>query len=81
VHIDHLPGHRMIAGSLEAAGIPITVTDPHGNQTTVTSGNATHYGEGGFETIALEDGHFIVSIQEQRIEVDVQGETVFIHAH
>ena len=81
VHIDHLPGHRMIAGSLEAAGIPITVTDPHGNRTTVMSGNAPHYGEGGFETIALEDGSYLVSIEGQITEVTMQGETVFIHAH
>ena len=81
VHIDHLPGHRMIAGSLGEVGIPITVTDPHGNQTLVTSGNATHYGEGGFETLALEDGHYLVSIEGQVIQVEMQGETVFIHAH
>ncbi len=80
VHVDHLPGARMIAGCLNCAGVVVTIEDSCGNKTLVFSGSAPHYGEGGFETMLDEDGRYIVSIEEQEIAVDVQGDTVFIHA-
>ncbi len=80
VHVDHLPGARMIAGCLSSAGIVVQIVDARGNQTLVFSGSAPHYGEGGFETLLDEDGRYMVSIDGQEIPVDVQGDTVFIHA-
>ncbi len=80
VHVDHLPGERMIAGCLSCAGIVVTIQDAHGSKTFVFSGSAPHYGEGGFETIVDEDGCYLISIGEQDISVDVQGDTIFIHA-
>lgn len=79
-HIDHLPGTRMIAGCLDRAGLPVMIVDPHGQQILVFTGNATHYGAGGFETIVDEDGVYRVTLDGQIIEVTIAGETAFIHA-
>ena len=78
MHIDHLPGGRMIAGCLESAGVVITIEDQRKNKTLVFSGSAPHYGEGGFETIVGEDGQYWVSINGERLKVQVDGDTVFI---
>ncbi len=80
VHIDHLPGARMIAGCLPEIGISILIEDPHGNKTITQSGSAEHYGEGGFETMVDEDGRYLVTLDDQVVEVQISGETVFIHA-
>ncbi len=80
VHIDHLPGSRMIAGCLPEAGIAILIEDPQGNKIVTMSGIAGHYGEGGFETMVDEDGRYLVTLDDQVIEVHISGETVFIHA-
>jgi Stage II sporulation protein len=81
VHIDHLPGARMIAGCLPNAGIAILIEDPLGNKSVAQSGSAEHYGEGGFEVIVEEDGRYLVTLDDQVVEVQVNGETVFIHAN
>jgi hypothetical protein len=80
IHVDHLPGGRMIAGCLSRAGAVVSIEDARGNKTLVFSGSAPHYGEGGFETLLAEDGVYRVAIDGQLIEVNVRGETVFIHA-
>ncbi|HEX7593249.1 MAG TPA: SpoIID/LytB domain-containing protein [Anaerolineae bacterium] len=81
VHIDHLPGARMIAGCLPNAGIAILIEDPLGNKSVAQSGSAEHYGEGGFEVIVEEDGRYLVTLDDQVVEVNVTGETIFIHAN
>ncbi len=81
VHIDHLPGARMIAGCLPTAGVAILIEDPLGNRTVVQSGSAEHYGEGGFEAIVEDDGRYLVTLDDQVVEVNVAGETIFIHAN
>lgn len=80
LHVDHLPGTRMIAGNLPRSGIVVVIETSEGKQTLVFSGTAPHYGEGGFETIVDEDGVYRVLIEGQTIEVKLQGETAFIHA-
>ncbi len=79
VHIDHLPGERMIAGCLSTPGIMITVLDQRGNETLVMSGSAPHYGEGGFETVVEEDGCYVVWIDGEPIKLEVHANTAFIH--
>jgi hypothetical protein len=79
VHVDHLPGQRMIAGSLPRAGLPVTIEDAYGNKIFVLSGSSEQYGEGGFEALVGEDGNYSVTIDGQVVPVQVQGETVFIH--
>lgn len=79
MHVDHLPGSRLIAGCLPEAGIIVRLRDRHGNETLMFSGSAPHYGEGGFETMVGEDGHYVVVIGEEQVEVEVQGDTVFLH--
>ena len=81
VHIDHLPGSRMIAGCLPDAGISISIEDPHGKKTVMLSGSATHYGDGGFEAVVEEDGRYLITVDDQVVEVNVNGETVFIHVN
>ena len=80
VHIDHLPGSRMIAGCLPEAGVAVLIEDPRGNKSVTLSGSAAHYGEGGFEMMVDEDGRYLVTLDDQVIEVQISGETVFIHA-
>ena len=81
VHIDHLPGSRMIAGCLPEQGVSILIEDPRGNKTVTASGSAPHYGEGGFETMVEEDGRYLVTLDDQVVEVNVTGETVFLHVN
>lgn len=78
-HVDYLPGARMIAGCLACAGVTVSIQDPRGNLTRLSSGSADHYGEGGFELVLDEDGVYVVSVEDKEIEVEVFGETVFIH--
>jgi hypothetical protein len=80
VHVDYLPGERMIAGCLPRPDLSVFIEDPRGNRTLVLSGSAPHYGDGGFETIVTEDGRYLVTIGGRVIEVNVQSETAFIHA-
>ncbi len=80
VHIDHLPGARIIAGCLAEVGVAILIEDPQGNKIVTQSGSAPHYGEGGFETSVERDGRYLVTLDDQVVEVQVDGETVFIHA-
>lgn len=80
MHVDHLPGSRMIAGCLARAGIVVSIQNGNGHQMLVFSGSAPHYGEGGFETVVDEDGTYHVTIEGETLEVHVRGETVFIHA-
>ena len=70
----------MIAGCLSAAGIVVTIEDGAGNKTYVFSGCAPHYGDGGFETMIAEDGRYTVTIEDEELEVEVVGNTIFIHA-
>jgi hypothetical protein len=80
VHVDHLPGERMICGALPRAGVVVMIEDPHGENSIVYSGTAPQYGEGGFEMAVAEDGKYIVTIGGRGIEIQVQGDTVFINA-
>jgi hypothetical protein len=80
LHVDHLPGARMIAGNLARTGIVVVIENSRGHQTMVFTGTAPHYGAGGFETMVDEDGMYRVLIEGQTIEVKLQGETAFIHA-
>ncbi len=80
VHVDHLPGARMICGAMPRAGIVVMIEDAHGENTIVYSGSAPQYGEGGFEMAVAEDGKYVVTIGGRGIEVQVQEDTVFIHA-
>jgi len=81
LHVDHLPGMRMIAGCLEQPGAEIIIEDAWGNRRVVLSGSAPHYGAGGFETLVDEDGIYRVTIHAQTLEVQVSDETAFIHMH
>ena len=81
VHIDHLPGSRMIAGCLPEPGVSIFIEGPQGNKIVTASGSAVHYGEGGFEMMVEEDGRYLVTLDDQVVEVNVTGETVFLHVN
>ncbi len=80
VVIDHLPGARLIAGSLPRADIAIVIEDVDGDKQVVFSGSAPAYGTGGFEIPVQADGRYFVSMGSHSFEVHVSGDTVFIHA-
>ncbi len=78
IHVDNLPGPRMIAGCLSRAGMKVEIEDVRGWKLTVFSGSAPHYGEGGFEIQVQEDGYYTVNVEGKVIEVSLRGETVFL---
>ena len=80
LQIDHLPGEPAIAGCLPGSGIQVSIKDEQGNETLVFTGSAPHYGDGGFEMVVEDGGRYFVSVDEETIEVNVRGDTVFIHA-
>lgn len=80
MHVDHLPGARMICGALPRADIVILIENPRGENNVVYSGTAPHYGVGGFEFPVTENGKYIVTIGGQSLAVQVQDDTVFIQA-
>ncbi len=80
MHVDHLPGARMICGTLPRADIVILIENPRGENTVVYSGTAPQYGAGGFELPVAENGKYIVTIGGQSLVVQVQDDTAFIQA-
>jgi hypothetical protein len=80
MHVDHLPGARMICGALPRADIVILIENPRGENCVVYSGTAPQYGVGGFELPVAENGKYIVTIGGQSLAVQVQDDTVFIQA-
>jgi stage II sporulation SpoD-like protein len=78
IHVDMLPGPRVIAGSLKRAGMKVEIEDIRGHKTTVYTGSAPHYGAGGFEAAVEGDGFYTVTVGDKIIEVNVRGETAFL---
>jgi hypothetical protein len=78
IHVDNLPGQRMIAGCLSRAGVEIEIENAQGWKMKVYSGSAAHYGEGGFEVALAEDGYCTVHVEDRIIELNIRGETVFL---
>jgi hypothetical protein len=71
------PGPRVIAGSLPRVGIQVTVTDPWGNASSVTSGSKPEYGTGGFEVLALHPATYTLTFLDQTVVVQTQdGSTI-----
>jgi hypothetical protein len=70
--VEYRPGTRIIAGSLPRAGIELTITDPWGNASTVTSGSKLEYGPGGFEALAAHLVTYTVTFLEETFEVQMQ---------
>jgi len=78
IHVDNLPGPRMIAGCLARVGVPVEIENARGWKLNVVSGSALHYGEGGFEIAVEEDGYYTVRIESKVIEVSLREETIFL---
>lgn len=78
IHVDNLPGPRMIAGCLSRTGVRIEIEDARGWKMSVFSGSALHYGEGGFEIAVQEDGYYTVHVEGKVIEVSLRDETIFL---
>lgn len=78
IHVDNLPGPRMIAGCLARTGVQVEIEDARGWKMHVFSGSAPHYGEGGFEIAVQEDGYYTVRIESKVIEMSLHEETVFL---
>jgi len=65
---------------LPHAGVPVEIEDMRGSKTTVYTGSAPHYGEGGFEAPVESDGYYTVNVNGKIIEIYLRGETVFLRA-
>jgi hypothetical protein len=70
--VEYRPGARIIAGSFPRAGIEVTVSDPWGNASTVTSGSKAEYGPGGFEVLAPQLATYTLSFLGESFQVQMQ---------
>jgi hypothetical protein len=67
--VEHRPGARIIAGSLPRKGIDVTITDPWGNASTVSSGSKLDHGPGGFEVVAPHVATYTLAFLDETFEV------------
>jgi hypothetical protein len=63
---------------LPSAGIELTVADPWGNITSLTSGSKPQYGEGGFEVLAPHATTYTLRFLDKSFEVQAQDGTTFV---
>ncbi len=73
--MEYRKGVSIIAGSFPRAGTQLTVTDPWGNASTVTSGSKLEYGPGGFEFLLSPQSHpytLTLTFLDQRFEVEMK---------
>ncbi len=75
---EHRPGPRVILGTLPRPNIPVTVTDPWGNESTVLSGSKPGYGPGGWEVLAPSVGTHTIAFLDQRFEVQTQDRATVV---
>jgi hypothetical protein len=78
MNVAHLPGPRILAGSLPQANVEVRVTDPWGNTSTVLSGTKPYYGAGGFEVLAAHPGAYKVSFRGKTFEVQTQDRATIV---
>jgi hypothetical protein len=62
---------RQLIGSLGLGGLPVTVTDPAGNELTVLSGSAELYGPGGFVVPLSGAGIYTVRYLDQSCDLEI----------
>jgi hypothetical protein len=67
-------GRRQVMGTLGYRGVPVTVVDPAGNETTVLSGSAAEYDPGGFALPLGAEGTYSLRLLGQRFDLEV-GDT------
>ena len=71
-------GPRVIAGTFPRSGIDVTVADPWGNASTVTSGSKPEHGEGGFEVVAPHPVAYTLAFLGETFEVQVREGTTLV---
>jgi hypothetical protein len=76
--VEHRPGARIIAGSLPREGIDVTITDPWGNASRVTSGSKPDHGPGGFEAVAPHVASYTLAFLDQTFEVQTHDGATFL---
>lgn len=76
--VERRPGLRLIAGSFPRAGIQLTVSDPWGHATTITSGSKPDYGPGGFEVLAAYPAAYTLSFLDQKFVLEIQNDSTFV---
>lgn len=65
-------GHpRLLIGTLGYEGVPVTITDPAGNQLTVNSGSAAEYDPGGFVAPLSGAGTYRISFLDQSFDLEI----------
>ncbi len=72
-------GPRVIAGRFPYPGIDLTVADPWGNASTVTSGSKPEHGEGGFEVVAPHQVAYTLAFLGETFEVQVREGTTLVN--
>jgi hypothetical protein len=72
------PGPHIIAGSFPRAGIQLTIADPWGHTTTVTSGSKPDYGVGGFEVLASPRVAYTLSFLDQTFSLQPQDAATIV---
>jgi hypothetical protein len=78
MEVRYRPGPRIIVGSLPVAGVPVTISDPWGNATTVTSGSKPEHGLGGFEVLAPHNAIYTLTLLGEIFEVKMQDRSAIV---
>ncbi len=74
VDIERGPGLPLLVGDIGVANEPITVTDPKGFQTILTSGSKPEYGVGGFEIYAPLIGNYVLQFLGETFTIPMNGQ-------
>jgi len=69
---------RMLIGSLGYGGVPVTITDSRGTQTTVASGSAPEFDPGGFAVPLPPAGPCSLAIPGQRFSIEVGATGIWV---
>lgn len=74
VDIERGPGLSLLVGDIGVANEPITVTDPKGFQSIITSGHKPEFGVGGFEIYAPLIGDYTLQFLGETFTIPMNGE-------
>lgn len=69
--VSRVPGPRRLAGSIGYSGVPIAVSGPLGDETTVLSGSSAEFNPGGFDVALHAPGAYTLRFLDKSCDLDV----------
>ncbi len=74
ITVEQGAGLPLLVGDIGQAGVPVTITNPAGFKTVVSSGSKPEFGPGGFETYAPETGNYTIEFLGQQFVIPMNGQ-------